>query len=137
MNAEQAEILFGEGARFNHIGIGVHSIEKSITGTKTFEDPIQRVRVAFTKISGLPIELIESIGENSPIDAGLRKGQRLMHLCYEVPSLKVAVEAAKPHGFRPISKAEPAVAFEMRKILWLFHPVFGLFELIETAHHPI
>ncbi len=132
LNSEEAENLFGKGARFHHVGIGVRSIEKSVNGLKIFEDPIQHVRVAFTSIAGLPVELIESASNESPIDRSLSKGMKLMHLCYEVPSLNTAIEVSKPHGFRAFSKAEPAVAFEMRKILWLFHPLFGLFELVEN-----
>jgi len=132
MTPEQAQTLFGPGARFHHVGLGVRSIEQAVSGLEVFEDPIQRVRVAFTELAGVPIELIEPAAENSPIDQSLRKGSKLLHLCYEVPSLKVAMDSAKPHGFRKVSREEPAVAFEMRKIVWLFHAVFGLIELVEA-----
>ena len=90
------------------------------------------MRVAFAELSGLPIELIEPVAENSPIDASLQKGNRLLHICLEVPSLQDALNHCSNHGFRKISREVSAVAFDMRRIVWVFSNVFGLVELLES-----
>ncbi|SVE44659.1 uncharacterized protein METZ01_LOCUS497513, partial [marine metagenome] len=50
----------------------------------------------------------------------------------EVPSIANALDECKQHGFRKISEAVPATVFENRKIVWVFSPIFGLVELLET-----
>lgn len=123
---------FGPSARLHHVGMAVRSIEDAVPGLEPVEDPIQRVRVAFVDLAGLTIELIEPASDKSPIDQSLRKGIRLLHLCIEVPSLDVALKLCTAHGFRKISSEQPAVAFNMRKIVWVFNTVFGLVELVEA-----
>ncbi|HEX9963445.1 MAG TPA: methylmalonyl-CoA epimerase [Allosphingosinicella sp.] len=88
--------------RLNHVGIATHSIKRSIafyTGVmgaevvhKAFDLPEQGVRVCFVDTPNVQIELIEPLGETSPIRAFLAKnpagGQH--HLCYEVPDIAEA-----------------------------------------------
>jgi methylmalonyl-CoA/ethylmalonyl-CoA epimerase len=124
--------FFGPSAKLHHVGIAVHSIETAIPGLESVEDPKQQVRVAFADLAGLTIELIEPASENSPIDQSLKKGIKLLHICIEVPSLDAALKICAKNGFRKISSVQPAVAFDMRKIVWVFNTVFGLVELLEA-----
>jgi methylmalonyl-CoA/ethylmalonyl-CoA epimerase len=124
--------FFGPTARLHHVGMAVRSIEDAIPGLLSVEDPIQGVRVAFADLAGLTIELIEPASEKSPIDQSLKKGIRLLHLCVEVASLEDALEYCRKHGFRKISMPQPAVAFDMRRIVWVFNTAFGLVELVEA-----
>jgi len=124
--------FFGPAARLHHIGIAVRSIEHAIPGLDSVEDPLQQVRVAFADFAGLTIELIEPASEESPIDQSLKKGIKLLHVCIEVPSLDTALKFCAKNGFRKISSVQPAVAFDMRKIVWVFNAVFGLVELLEA-----
>ena len=124
--------FFGPNAKLHHVGLAVHSIEDAVPGLEATEDRIQGVRVAFADLAGLTIELIEPASEKSPIDLSLKKGIKLLHLCIEVPSLEDALEVCRRHGFRRISMPQPAAAFEMRRIVWVFNNAFGLFELVET-----
>ena len=124
--------FFGPKARFHHVGMGVHSIEEAVAGLETMEDPIQRVTIGFVDLSGLTVELIEPNSEESPIDASLKKGTKLLHVCIEVPSIEDALEHCKKHGFRRISEEAPANAFEGRRIVWVFSTKFGLVELLEA-----
>src|SRR5262249_10897898 len=105
---------------------------QAIPGLQSVQDPIQQVRVAFADLAGLTIELIEPAGENSPIDQSLKKGIKLVHICIEVPSLEAALNICAKNGFRKISSVQPAVAFGMRKIVWVFNSALGLVELVET-----
>ena len=127
--------FFGPNARVHHVGMAVRSIDEAVPGIAKVKDPLQRVSVGFVDFSGLTIELIEPIGDKSPIDNNLKRGNKLLHLCIEVPSIKRAMEHCLKHGFRRISKREPAVAFDMRMIIWVFSPVFGLVELFETNNN--
>jgi methylmalonyl-CoA/ethylmalonyl-CoA epimerase len=124
--------FFGPAAKLHHIGVAVRSIERTIPGLQSIEDPIQKVRVAFADLAGLTIELIEPASENSPIDESLKKGIKLLHICIEVPSLDAALKICAENDFRKISSVQPAVAFDMRKIVWVFNAVFGLVELLEA-----
>lgn len=125
--------FFGPDARLHHVGIAVRSINEAVPGLNSVEDPIQGVRVAFADLAGLTIELIEPASENSPIDQSLTKGIKLLHICIEVPSLETAIDECQKHGFRKISTAQPAIAFDMRRIVWVFSTMFGLVELVEAV----
>lgn len=61
----------------------------------------------------------------------LNKGISAYHLCFKVPDLKAALDISSRYGFRCIAEPVPAVAFGHRKIVWVFSPVYGLFELLE------
>jgi methylmalonyl-CoA/ethylmalonyl-CoA epimerase len=94
--------------RLNHIGIATPSIEASIAyyrdvmgATKIhapFDLPAQGVKVCFVDTpgeggtAGTQIELIEPLGESSPIHGFIAKnpagGQH--HMCYEVPDIHEA-----------------------------------------------
>ncbi|MBY0520802.1 MAG: methylmalonyl-CoA epimerase [Sphingomonas sp.] len=88
--------------RLNHIGVATPSIEASIAlyrdvlgATKIhepFDLPAQGVKVCFVDTPNTQIELIEPLGEASPIHGFLAKnpagGQH--HVCYEVPDIHAA-----------------------------------------------
>ena len=129
----EAKLLnaFGDGAKLHHVGLGVASIEKLTQDAVTWDDPIQKVRVAFVELNGARIELVEPLGEDSPVNRSIREGVKLLHLCYEVPDLEVAMQRSQAFGFRRIQKPVPAVAFENRRIAWVFSFDYGLVELLE------
>jgi methylmalonyl-CoA/ethylmalonyl-CoA epimerase len=88
--------------RLNHVGVATPSIERSITQYRDllgaevigepFDLPAQGVRVCFVDTPNSQIELIEPLGETSPILKFLEKnpagGQH--HVCYEVPDIHEA-----------------------------------------------
>lgn len=123
--------FFGPGATFHHVGVAVASIDATQPGLTKFTDPIQKVTVAFIDLHGATVELIEPASPDSPVTASLAKGVRLLHLCYEVPKLEDATAEAAKHGLRQISRPAPAIAFDNRRICWLYHAQYGLFELVE------
>jgi methylmalonyl-CoA/ethylmalonyl-CoA epimerase len=125
--------LFGPGAAFHHVGVAVADIAAACPSLATTHDPIQRVRVGFLSVHGAVVELIEPAGEGSPVSASIAKGIKLVHLCFSVPNLEAAIAAGEGNGCRQVSEPAPAVAFEGRRIVWVFHPTYGLFELLEGA----
>ena len=88
--------------RLNHVGVATSSINRSIAfyievmGAEVIHEPFdlpeQGVRVCFVDTPNSQIELIEPLGEASPLRAFLAKnpagGQH--HLCYEVPDIDEA-----------------------------------------------
>ena len=128
--------FFGNGAQFHHVGMAVRSIEEAVPGLARMTDPIQKVSIGFVEFSGLTVELIEPASDNSPIDQSLEKGNKILHVCIEVPSIENALDKCRQHGFRKISEAVPATVFENRKIIWVFSPIFGLVELLEVEKEP-
>jgi hypothetical protein len=44
----------------------------------------------------------------------------------------MALTFGAENGFRRISSVQPALAFDMRKIVWVFNSVFGLMEVVEA-----
>jgi len=122
---------FGEHAKLHHVGLVVASISKSAPECEIFEDPVQKVRVAFTQVQNLTLELVEPLGEDSPVRESLNKGSKLLHLCYETEGLDSVIASLKGSEFRCLAQPVPAVAFEGRRIAWTFHPTFGLIELLE------
>ena len=123
----------GEGARPDHIGLVVPSIEQASSQSVAVFDPEQKVRVAFISLSGMTVELVEPVGEDSPVMNSLRKGNRLLHICYSVPDVAKAIASAQRSGFFCLSAPVPAVAFGGRRIAWMFHKIFGLVELVEES----
>jgi methylmalonyl-CoA/ethylmalonyl-CoA epimerase len=124
--------LLGPGTTFHHVGLVVAQIEAAFPGIEKVHDPIQRVCVAFVDLHGAVVELIEPAGEKSPVASSLAKGQKLVHLCYCVPRLEDAVAHAEQHECRQLSEPAPAIAFNGRRIVWLYHPTYGLIELLEN-----
>jgi len=113
--------------------MAVSSIAAVLPEGAIFEDPIQRVKVAFFDLHGTTIELVEPLGPHSPVDRSLSVGTKLLHLAFEVPDLEKAIASSREHGLRLLAPPVPAVAFDERRIAWVFSRHHGLFELIEAG----
>lgn len=117
--------------RLNHVGVATPSIEKSIAlyrdvlgATKIhepFDLPPQGVRVCFVDTPSSQIELIEPLGENSPIHGFLAKnpagGQH--HVCFEVPEIHAAKADFEAKGIRVLG--EPRIGAHGTPVFFL-HP---------------
>ena len=123
--------FFGKNAKFHHVGIAVHKINSDLADKK-IAVPLEHVSVVFVTVHGCPIEIIESLDEFSPIKGLLTKNTKLYHLCFQVPDLIQAVQTAHQKGFRALSKPSKASAFGGRRIIWIYSPEYGLFELLEN-----
>ena len=104
---------------------------------QVFEDPHQRVKVAFLSTSegAAQIELVEPNGEDSPVQSFLRsKGGGLHHVCYQVPDLDSGLSEMRSRGALLVKRPQPAVAFGGRRIAWVLTPEKLLVELLEAEH---
>ena len=114
----------------DHIGIAVKDIEKSIllfekllntACYKIEEVKAQGVKTSFFKTGDQKIELIASLGDQSPIESFLeKKGEGLHHIAFEVADIKSEVERLKSEGFVPIDEI-PKKGADNKMIVFL-HP---------------
>ena len=77
----------------------------------------QRVNVCFLKTSDIYIELIEPIGNNSPVKKISESGGGFHHLCFEVDDIVKETKKMKDNGGRVI--VEPVEGFEGRLISFI------------------
>ncbi len=138
------------GFKLLHIGVAVPALGpaaeslgelfgyKLVSGP--FDDPIQKVSVEFLAQSdkdAAEIELIAPAAEDSPIRSMLAKdGGGAYHLCLETSDIEAAVAHAKALGCIIVSPPVPAVAFEGRRIAWIYTRSRQLFEFVEAKTDP-
>lgn len=117
--------------RLNHVGVATPSIGDSIAFYRDvmgadvihapFDLPAQGVRVCFVDTPNTQIELIEPLGDTSPIRAFLEKnpagGQH--HLCYEVPDIQKALAWFRDKGAKVLG--EPRIGAHGTPIFFV-HP---------------
>jgi methylmalonyl-CoA/ethylmalonyl-CoA epimerase len=110
----------------------VQSMAAEWDGT-IYEDPLQRVKVAFltTRPGDAQIELVQPVGEKSPVQKFIEQGGGMHHLCYEVADLDREVLAFRSRGAMIASRPKPAVAFGGRRIAWVITSEKFLVELLE------
>ena len=102
--------------RLNHVGVATPSIAQSVAlyrdllgATRIhepFDLPPQGVRVCFVDTPNSQIELLEPLGEDSPIAKFLAKnpagGQH--HICFEVPDINEAKAEMEAKGARVLGE---------------------------------
>lgn len=133
--------------RLNHVGVATPDIEAAkdmyrtlyavsesdITPTRLM--PEQGVKVAFVNVANSQIELIEPLGESSPILKFLEKnpqgGQH--HVCFEVENIFSARDAMKAKGATILG--EPRIGAHGTLILFV-HPKNSGGVLIELMEEP-
>ncbi|HEY0269504.1 MAG TPA: methylmalonyl-CoA epimerase [Sphingomonas sp.] len=117
--------------RLNHVGVATPSIAASIAyyrdvmGAEVigapFDMPSQGVKVCFVDAPNFQVELIEPLGESSPIHGFLTKnpagGQH--HMCYEVPDIHEARAWFEGKGCRVLG--EPRIGAHGTPIFFV-HP---------------
>ncbi|HWA00859.1 MAG TPA: methylmalonyl-CoA epimerase [Caulobacterales bacterium] len=132
--------------RLNHVGVAVPSIEaakqiyRELYGvgendiTPTRDMPAQGVRFAFVNLPNSQIELIEPLGEASPILKFLERnpsgGQH--HVCFEVADIRQARDAMIARGANVLG--EPRIGAHGVPVIFV-HPKNSngvLVELMET-----
>lgn len=128
--------------KVHHYGLATKSIEKSVKNflilgykdcSEIIFDPLQGVNLIFLKNENDHlIELVEPVNDKNPIASILSKvGSTLYHICYEVDNFNVKIEELKKLRFIQVIKPTPAVAFNGRRICFLYNPHVGLIELLE------
>ena len=124
----------------NHVGIAVPSIEvaakvyKNLYGVVNITEPgellAQGVRFCFVNLPNSQIELIEPLGENSPIDNFLIKNPKggQHHICFEVDDVHLAKKEMEEKGAKVLN--EPRVGAHGTLVIFV-HPKDSSGVLIE------
>jgi methylmalonyl-CoA/ethylmalonyl-CoA epimerase len=118
--------------RLNHVAIAVPDLEagcevyRTMLGAKVTApqaEPDHGVTVVFVELPNTKIELLEPLGENSPIRAFLDKSPSggIHHLCYEVDDILSARDHLKAQGARVLGDGEPKIGAHGKPVLFL-HP---------------
>ena len=116
----------------NHVAIAVPSMNTGISiyanslgavvGPKT-ELIEHGVTVVFIELPNTKIELLEPLGEDSPITAFLEKNPSggIHHICYEVDDILAASEKLIKQGARILGDGKPKTGAHGKPVLFL-HP---------------
>jgi methylmalonyl-CoA/ethylmalonyl-CoA epimerase len=133
-----------KGAVLHHVGYVVASIEKTARGFaasmaldwdgRIIHDPLQTVYVSFftPTFPGNPvIELVQPASAESTVTKFLERGGGLHHLCYEVDSLDEQLAWTRRNGDLIARAPMPAVAFDGRRIAWVYTKARLLLEYLE------
>jgi methylmalonyl-CoA/ethylmalonyl-CoA epimerase len=118
--------------RLNHVAIAVPDLARAretyrkMLGAKVSEpvpQPAHGVTVVFVELANTKIELLEPLGEQSPIGKFLQRNPEggIHHLCYEVPDIIAARDLLMKQGARILGMGEPAIGAHGKRVLFL-HP---------------
>ena len=118
--------------KLNHVAIAVVSVEaaakqyKNILGAKIsapLDLPSHGVKTIFVELDNTKIELLEPIGDNSPIKKFLLKNPSgvMHHICYEVPNIKEASTKLKLQGATILGTGKPSIGAHGKPVIFI-HP---------------
>ncbi len=118
--------------RLNHIAIATPDLEgaaarwretlgATVSGVEAL--PAHGVRVVFIDTGNSKIELLEPMGEDSPIAGFLGRNPDggIHHMCFEVDDIIVARDRLVGEGARVLGDGEPAIGAHGKPVLFL-HP---------------
>ena len=118
--------------RLNHVAIAVADLEaasriyRETLGAQVSQPmavPEQGVTTVFVELENTKIELLEPLGDASPIQSFLDRSPAggLHHVCYEVGDILVARDRLLGQGARIIGDGEPKMGAHGKPVLFL-HP---------------
>lgn len=118
--------------RFNHVAIAVPDLAAAIA---TYRDtlgaevsaplaqPEHGVTVVFITLPNTKVELLEPLGEDSPLAGFLERNPAggVHHLCFEVDDIIAARDRLSAEGARVLGDGEPKTGAHGKPVLFL-HP---------------
>jgi len=118
--------------RLNHVAIAVKDLTAAVAVYKDglgaqVTDPLPQpehgVTVVFITLQNTKIELLEPLGEGSPIAKFLEKNPDggIHHVCYEVDDVIAARDRLKSQGARVLGDGTPKIGAHGKPVLFL-HP---------------
>ena len=131
--------------RLNHVALAVPDIAAasakyretlgaSVSAPQAL--PEHGVTVVFVDVGNTKIELVEPLGDASPIAAFLEKNPSggMHHLCYEVDDILAARDRLRAEGARVLGDGDPRIGAHGKPVLFL-HPkdFFGALVELEQA----
>jgi len=127
--------------RLNHVAIATKDVRKASAvyrntlGANVSEpmpQPDHGVTTVFVELPNTKIELLEPLGDNSPIAKFLEKNPNggTHHVCYEVEDIYAARDRMKEMGATITGSGEPRIGAHGKPVIFL-HPKDFLGTLIE------
>jgi methylmalonyl-CoA/ethylmalonyl-CoA epimerase len=127
--------------RLNHVAIAVpdiaaaSAIYRETLGASVTEPqalPEHGVTVVFIDLDNTKVELLEPLGEGSPIAGFLEKNPSggIHHVCYEVDDIIASRDRLKRAGARVLGDGTPRIGAHGKPVLFL-HPKDFLGTLVE------
>lgn len=118
--------------RVNHIAIAVPDLSvaaasyRDTLGARISQPqalPEHGVTVVFVELDNTKIELLEPLGDDSPIRSFLEKNPSggMHHICYEVQDILASRDQLSQAGARVIGSGEPKIGAHGKPVLFL-HP---------------
>ncbi len=118
--------------RLNHVAVATKDVRKASAiyrdtlGAKVSEPvplPEHGVTTVFVELPNTKIELLEPLGENSPIVKFLEKNPNggMHHVCYEVDDIHAARDRMKAMGATVTGSGEPRIGAHGKPVIFL-HP---------------
>ncbi|MFI4987293.1 MAG: methylmalonyl-CoA epimerase [Alphaproteobacteria bacterium] len=118
--------------RLNHVAIAVPdlaaaaSLYRDALGARVSQPVAMAphgVTTVFVELANSKIELLQPLGENSPIAAFLARNPAggIHHVCYEVADIRAARDRLKAKGLRVLGDGEPRIGAHGKPVLFL-HP---------------
>ena len=118
--------------KLNHVAIAVPDLEAASAVyreslgahvSEPQEEPAHGVTVVFVTLPNTKIELLEPLGDSSPIGGFLEKNSSggIHHVCYEVEDILAARDHLKAEGARVLGDGEPKIGAHGKPVLFL-HP---------------
>ena len=118
--------------KLNHIAIATPNLDEA---TKTYanilgvkisapQDQFEHgVRVVFIELPNTKIELLEPLGENSPIEKFLEKNKKggIHHICFEVEDIDHAILRLKKDGATVLGDGKAKIGAHGKPVIFL-HP---------------
>ena len=118
--------------KLNHIAIATPNLDEA---TKTYvdilgvkiSDPLDQlkhgVRVVFIELPNTKIELLEPLGENSPIEKFLENNKKggIHHICFEVEDIDHAILRLKKDGATVLGDGKAKIGAHGKPVIFL-HP---------------
>ena len=128
--------------KIDHIGYAVRDIGKAkkqlaalgYVFEDTIEDADRNVFLAFGELDGYRVELVAPRNRDleSPVDSVLAKnGPTPYHICYISNNLDADVETLQKNRFKITVSPAAAVAFNGKRVVFLYSLSAGLIELVE------
>jgi len=135
--------------RLNHVGVATPSIADSVTMYRDllgatrigdpFDLPAQGVKVCFVDLPNSQIELIEPLGEASPVHGFLAKNPKggQHHICFEVADIIAARDEMRARGATILGTGEPRIGAHGTPVIFIHPKDMGgvLVELMQTPDH--
>jgi methylmalonyl-CoA/ethylmalonyl-CoA epimerase len=118
--------------RLNHVALAVPDIGKAAAlyrdmlgadVSTAVPQPDHGVTTVFITLPNTKIELLQPLGENSPIAKFLERNPDggMHHVCYEVEDIRAARDVLKQSGARVLGDGEPKIGAHGKPVLFL-HP---------------